>query len=92
MTEPRGRPPHPDVLTPAEWQVLNLVRHGLPNRRIAELRATSVDAVKFHVANILSKLDADDRATLRDWPGKTTSVNELKTRITAQLARKIGID
>jgi len=69
MMEPRGRPPYPDVLTPAEWQVLNLVRHGLPNRRIAELRSTSVDAVKFHVANILSKLDADDRATLREWPG-----------------------
>ena len=72
MTEPRGRPPHPDVLTPAEWQVLNLVRHGLGNRRIAELRATSVDAVKFHVANILGKIEADSRASLKVWPGVPT--------------------
>ncbi|MCC6734624.1 MAG: response regulator transcription factor [Bauldia sp.] len=72
MTEPRGRPPHPDVLTPAEWHVLNLVRHGLSNRRIAELRETSLDATKFHVASILSKLDADDRAALRGWTGMHT--------------------
>jgi DNA-binding CsgD family transcriptional regulator/catechol 2,3-dioxygenase-like lactoylglutathione lyase family enzyme len=67
MSSSRGRPPYPDILTPAEWQVLNLVRHGLGNRRIATLRRTSVDAVKFHVANILSKLDASDRSELKAW-------------------------
>lgn len=65
----RGRPPHPDVLTPAEWEVLNLVRHGMTNRGIAHFRRTSLDAVKFHVANLLIKLEAPDRAALRAWSG-----------------------
>ncbi|HXH21038.1 MAG TPA: LuxR C-terminal-related transcriptional regulator [Dehalococcoidia bacterium] len=65
----RGRPPHPDVLTPAEWQVLNFVRHGMSNRQIARKRNTSLDAVKFHIANLLIKLDAADRGALRAWPG-----------------------
>jgi len=25
----RGRPPHPDILTPRQWQVLALLREGL---------------------------------------------------------------
>lgn len=25
----RGRPPHPDILTPAEWRVVEGVWHGL---------------------------------------------------------------
>jgi DNA-binding CsgD family transcriptional regulator/predicted enzyme related to lactoylglutathione lyase len=65
----RGRPPHPDVLTPAEWEVLNWVRHGVPNRTIAQKRGTSLDAVKFHVANIFDKLGIDARADLRQWRG-----------------------
>ncbi|NIR62070.1 MAG: helix-turn-helix transcriptional regulator, partial [Gammaproteobacteria bacterium] len=32
----RGRPPHPDVLTPAEWRVLEHVRDGRSNAEIAE--------------------------------------------------------
>ena len=51
-TRPRGRPPHPDVLTPAEWAVLDLVRHGLTQREIAERRGVSRDAIKYHVENI----------------------------------------
>jgi DNA-binding CsgD family transcriptional regulator/catechol 2,3-dioxygenase-like lactoylglutathione lyase family enzyme len=66
---PRGRPPHDDVLTPAEWRVLELVRHGLTNPAIARRMDVSTDAVKFHVANILVKLGADDRLELRHWTG-----------------------
>lgn len=65
----RGRPPHPDVLTPAEWSVANLVRHGLSNRAIAELRGTSLDATKYHVANAAAKLGLAGRADLRHWDG-----------------------
>jgi DNA-binding CsgD family transcriptional regulator/catechol 2,3-dioxygenase-like lactoylglutathione lyase family enzyme len=65
----RGRPRHPDVLTPAEWQVVDAVRHGMPNREIARRRGVSVDAVKFHVANALLKLGLDRRAELRTWRG-----------------------
>ncbi|WP_327637161.1 LuxR C-terminal-related transcriptional regulator [Kribbella sp. NBC_00482] len=65
----RGRPRHPDVLTPAEWQVVHAVRHGMSNREIARRRGVSVDAIKFHVANALMKLGLDRRAELRTWRG-----------------------
>lgn len=65
----RGRPRHPDVLTPAEWRVVDAVRHGLTNRQIAARRGTSVDAVKYHVANALMKLGFGSRAELRTWRG-----------------------
>jgi DNA-binding CsgD family transcriptional regulator/catechol 2,3-dioxygenase-like lactoylglutathione lyase family enzyme len=64
-----GRPPHDDVLTPAEWKVAEWVRHGLTNRRIAERLGVSPDAVKFHVGNALGKLGLSSRAELRLWNG-----------------------
>jgi DNA-binding CsgD family transcriptional regulator/predicted enzyme related to lactoylglutathione lyase len=64
----RGRPPHPDVLTPAEWQVLNWARHGVDRAEIARRRGTSVNAVKYHLANISGKLGVRGRE-LRLWPG-----------------------
>jgi DNA-binding CsgD family transcriptional regulator/predicted enzyme related to lactoylglutathione lyase len=66
---PRGRPPHPDVLTPAEWTVVHGVRHGMSNRTIARLCAVSLDAVKFHVSNAKAKLGLSDRDRLRHWRG-----------------------
>ncbi|MDX2220570.1 MAG: LuxR C-terminal-related transcriptional regulator [Burkholderiales bacterium] len=68
MTQ-RGRPPHDDQLTPAEWRVAELVRHGLTNPRIAALMGVSVDAVKFHVANVLVKLGFKSRNDIRHWQG-----------------------
>lgn len=65
----RGRPAHPDVLTPGEWRVAHAVRHGMTNRQIAERRRISIDAVKFHVTNILLKLGMSRRAELRSWTG-----------------------
>ena len=64
----RGRPPHPDLLTPTEWEVLDWVRHGLRRSEIARRRGTSVDAVKYHLANISGKLGVSGRE-LRHWPG-----------------------
>ena len=65
----RGRPPHDDILTPAEWRVVEFVRHGLGNRDIADRQGVSMDAVKFHVANALAKLGFNSRAELRAWTG-----------------------
>jgi len=65
----RGRPPSSDVLTPAEWRVAEAVRHGLTNRQIAERQGVSLDAVKFHVANILVKLSLPGRSALHHWEG-----------------------
>jgi DNA-binding CsgD family transcriptional regulator/catechol 2,3-dioxygenase-like lactoylglutathione lyase family enzyme len=63
----RGRSPHNDVLTPAEWQTVHAVKHGMTSREIAERRGISVDAVKFHVANVVAKLGIGNRRSLRQW-------------------------
>jgi catechol 2,3-dioxygenase-like lactoylglutathione lyase family enzyme/DNA-binding CsgD family transcriptional regulator len=63
----RGRPPHDDVLTPAEWKVTHAVQHGMSNRAIAERSGVSRNGVKFHVANVLGKLGLPDRKALRHW-------------------------
>ena len=65
----RGRPPHNDVLTPAEWRVVEAVRHGMSNPEIARRQGVSTDAVKYHVANALLKLGFVSRAELRRWDG-----------------------
>ena len=72
-TRPRGRPPHPDVLTPAEWAVLDLVRHGMTQREIAERRGVSREAIKYHVENIAGKLGVGGSRELRHWPGIPSS-------------------
>ena len=64
-----GRPPHADILTPAEWRVAEGVRHGLTNPQIASRQATSINAVKYHVSNILTKLGLASRKELRLWSG-----------------------
>lgn len=65
----RGRPPFDDVLTPAEWKVVEAVRHGLTNPDIARRQGVSVDAVKYHIANALQKLHLCSRHELRRWNG-----------------------
>lgn len=67
--KPRGRPPHADVLTPAEWRVVEGVRHGMSNPQIAKRQGVTLDAVKYHVANALQKLGLGSRAQLRRWNG-----------------------
>jgi DNA-binding CsgD family transcriptional regulator/catechol 2,3-dioxygenase-like lactoylglutathione lyase family enzyme len=69
MARNRGRPPHDDVLTPAEWRTVDAVRHGLTNREIANRRGISLDGVKYHVANALAKLALENRVALRRWRG-----------------------
>lgn len=69
MPRDRGRPPYADVLTPAEWRVVEAVRHGMTNPTIARRQGVSLDAVKYHVANALQKLGLSSRADLRRWDG-----------------------
>jgi len=66
----RGRPRHPDILTPAEWRVLELVREGKTNAEIAVSLGISVNTVKYHVANMLAKLELPDRRALARWTPK----------------------
>jgi DNA-binding NarL/FixJ family response regulator len=53
--EPRGG------LTPREEEVLDLIRRGLPNKRIARELAISEKTVKAHVSHVLEKLGVTDR-------------------------------
>lgn len=62
MRRKRGRPPHVDILTKTEW---NVVQHGMTSRQIAARRGASFDAVKFHFDNAMKRLGVPDRKTLR---------------------------
>lgn len=66
-TRRRGRPPHADILTPAEWRVVHAIQHGMSNREIARRRGISLDAVKYHLGNAMAKLGVADRQALRRW-------------------------
>ena len=65
----RGRPPHPDILTPAEWSAVDAARHGMSNGEIARRRGVSRDAVKYHLTNAIEKIGVTDRRELRAWDG-----------------------
>ena len=56
------RTPEPDPLTPREAEVLRHVASGESNRVIAAALGVSEETVKTHVANLLSKLQAENRA------------------------------
>lgn len=78
----RGRPPHPDVLTPREWEVLALLRRGLTNQQIADRLGISRDGAKYHVAEIMSKLRVGSRAEAAAWRPERRSI---RARIIAAL-------
>jgi len=48
-------------LTPRELQILRMLSEGLPNRTIAAQLEISEHTAKFHVGQILAKLDAESR-------------------------------
>jgi DNA-binding CsgD family transcriptional regulator/catechol 2,3-dioxygenase-like lactoylglutathione lyase family enzyme len=96
----RGRPPHDDVLTPAEWRIAHAVQHGMSDREIAERRGISRDGVKFHVDNVREKLDLRTREALRQWfqPPKdsalarqrSNAMNEIALGPIGQVSRSVG--
>ncbi len=59
-----GRPgePAPSPLTPRETEVLRLVADGVGNAEIAERLHIGLGTVKGHIADLLEKLSASDRA------------------------------
>ncbi len=63
----RGRPRHPDVLTPRQFEVLELVRRGYSNDEIGRRLGISRDGAKFHVSEILGKLAVSSRAEAARW-------------------------
>ena len=63
----RGRPPHPDILTPREWEVRDLLRRGLTNRQIAQRLGIGFEGAKYHVSEIIGKLGATNRLEVAAW-------------------------
>lgn len=51
----------PDPLSTREQEVLHLLAGGASNQEIAERLVITLDTVKRHVSNILSKLGASNR-------------------------------
>jgi non-specific serine/threonine protein kinase len=57
----------PDLLTPREREVADLLTLGLSNQQIAMRLAISVGTVRAHVEHILSKLGFHSRAQVALW-------------------------
>jgi DNA-binding CsgD family transcriptional regulator len=67
LRSPSAAPPAPEAgriaeLRPREREVLELMVAGMRNREIAERLFITIRTVKFHVSNILHKLDVQSRA------------------------------
>ncbi len=90
---PSGRPPYPDLLTPAEQRVLEHVRDGRTNAEIAVVLDLSPETVKYHVANMLSKLGLHDRRELAAWePGEApVPARRSPVAIVAAWLRMLGV-
>ncbi|MEX0682407.1 MAG: helix-turn-helix transcriptional regulator [Dehalococcoidia bacterium] len=67
MDTRRGRPRHPDILTPKQWEVLDYIRAGLSDQDIADRLGVSRDGAKYHVSEILSKLGVTTREEAASW-------------------------
>ncbi len=63
----RGRPRHPDILTPREWEVLAFLREGLSNEQIAQRLDITERTARFHVSEILGKLGVPTRQEAAAW-------------------------
>lgn len=84
----RGRPAHQDILTPREWEVLLLLREGLTNRQIGERIGVTRDGVKYHVANILEKLEVGTREEAAAWrPPVPAVATAARATLTGRLSR-----
>lgn len=56
----------PELITPREHQVVELVKRRLSNQEIASLLGVKEGTVKFHLSNIFSKFQVDRRRELLD--------------------------
>jgi len=83
----RGRPRYPDVLTPRQFEVLELLRRGYSNDEIAQRLGISRDGAKFHVSEILGKLAVSSRGEAARWAQQR---DERRAAPSAMLARGGG--
>jgi DNA-binding NarL/FixJ family response regulator len=57
----RAPSPSPEVLTPREVELLELMVQGLSNKEIAQAMSLSENTIKYHVKHILQKLGVQNR-------------------------------
>lgn len=79
---------------------MHFVRHGLNNRQIAERFSISLDAVKYHVENIKTKLGVETRLQLKQWRGapndsalgreRATMSNTITLGVIGQISRSVA--
>jgi DNA-binding CsgD family transcriptional regulator/catechol 2,3-dioxygenase-like lactoylglutathione lyase family enzyme len=91
---PRGRPAHDDALTPAEWRVVEFIRHGLTNAGIAAHLGISLYAVRAHQRAAVGKLGLADRQALKHWDGARKGTLRSEGAVTqmgpiSQIARRV---
>jgi DNA-binding CsgD family transcriptional regulator/catechol 2,3-dioxygenase-like lactoylglutathione lyase family enzyme len=94
-----GRPASTELLTPTEWRVAEGVRHGLSNPALATHLGVSLNAIKFHVSNVLQKTGLKSRLALKLWTGtrrtsplfarKRTMETHMKISGLGQIARQV---
>jgi DNA-binding CsgD family transcriptional regulator len=61
VDERSERASHDPALTPREIEVLTLLAEGVSNKEIARRLGISVHTAKFHVSQVIDKLDATGR-------------------------------
>jgi DNA-binding CsgD family transcriptional regulator len=90
----RGRPPHPDILTPRQLEVLGFLRMGLTNDQIAQRLGITERGARYHVSEILSKLGVGSREEAAAWRGERLpallSVPSSLARPGVYFARSVG--
>lgn len=62
MRQAADAPPSPEVLTDQELSIVKLIAEGLTNKEIGQELYLSTNTVKFHISNIMRKLDVKRRA------------------------------
>src|SRR5262245_28278454 len=86
----RGRPKHNDLLTPREWEVLELLRQGLTNEGIAERLSITANTGKCHVSEILAKLDLPTREQAAAWQPPSRAFGGLTMPLRAWVSSTSG--
>jgi DNA-binding CsgD family transcriptional regulator len=85
----RGRPPYPDILTPRQWEVLDLVRRGLSDQEIADTLELTLAGAKYHVSETLTKLGVGSREEAAAWQPPETRQAWWRRALALSLAAKV---
>jgi len=88
----RGRPRHPDILTPVEWRVLEGIRQRATNAEIARINGVSVNTIRTHVSNILAKTGLPDRPALATWEGRMSASSSSRPTLRCSFCGKSDAD